>query len=92
MKPAVQFIARQSGWLSPFVFLFALAQGGYVCQGLWQGSGLHGYIIVGGNRFSSPTIISVWSAFIQALAFASLACLLFIANRRRSSPRVETRG
>ena len=73
MKPAVQLVARQSGWLVFFLVLFALMNGAYVCEGLWQGSGLHGYVIQHSAKGGPPRVVSVWLAFVQMLVLAGLA-------------------
>lgn len=81
MKSAVRFIARQSGWLFLLLVLFALADCAFVCKGLWQGGGLHGYIIQQGAKGGQPRLISVWVAFIQMLACVGLAGVLVIFGR-----------
>ena len=73
MKPAVRLIARQSGWLFLLLVVFAVLNAAYVCEGLWQGSGLHGYIIARGGRGGPPRVVSVWAAFVQMLAGVGLA-------------------
>ena len=59
----MQFMVRQSGWLAFFLVLFAVANAACVCEGLWQGSGLHGYIIERGGRGGPPHVVSVWAGF-----------------------------
>ena len=85
MRSAVQFVARQSGWLAFSLVLFALLNAAFVCEGLWQGSGLHGYVIQHGAKGGPPSVISVWAAFVQMLVFIGLAGVLLIVNRRRGS-------
>ena len=93
MKPAIQFVIRQSGWLAFLLFLFAVANGVYVCEGLRQGSGLHGYTIQH-RRYDAAYLVSTWAAFVQMLVSAGMAALFsYIALwSKRGSPRVETRG
>ena len=78
----MQFMVRQSGWLAFFLVLFAVANAACVCEGLWQGSGLHGYIIERGGRGGPPHVVSVWAAFNQMLVFAGLAGVLLVFGRR----------
>ena len=85
MRPAVQFIIRQSGWLAFSLILFALLNAAYVCEGLWQGAGLHGYIVGRGGRGGPPHMVSVWDAFVQMFAFTGLAGVPLVINRRRGS-------
>ena len=82
MRLAIQFVVRQSGWLAFSFVLFALLNAAYVCEGLWQGSGLHGYIIERGGRGGPPHVVSVWAAFNQMLVFAGLAGVLLVFGRR----------
>ena len=82
MKTVIQFVVRQSGWLAFFLLLFALANAAYVCQGLWQGSGLHGYTIQHRGKSGSAYIVSTWMAFIQMLVITGLAGVLLVINRR----------
>jgi len=63
MRLAIQFVVRQSGWLAFSFVLFALLNAAYVCAGLWQRSGLHGYIIGRGGRGGPPHVVSVWAGF-----------------------------
>ena len=85
MRSAIQFVVRQSGWAAFFLLLFALMQGWYVCEGLWQGSGLHGYTIQHRGKYGSGYVVSTWTAFILMLAFMGLAGVLLVINRRRRS-------
>jgi len=88
MKSAVRFIARQSGWLVLFLVLFALLNGAYVCEGLWQGSGLHGYTQQR-TKHGSAYMISTWTAFVQMLACVGLAGVLVIfCQRFGEAPRI----
>ena len=82
MRSAIQFVLRQSGWLAFFLFLFALVQGWYVCEGLWQGSGLYGYTLQHRNRYDSAFVVSTSAAFVRMLAFTGLAGVLLFINRR----------
>ncbi len=93
MRSAAQFIIRQSRSLAFVLLMFALLRGLEVCQGLWQGSGLHGYVVHYGKAHSGFTV-SVWAAFLQALALAGAAGLFAcIASwHRRRAPRAEARG
>ena len=93
MKSAARFIARQSGSLVLLLVLFALANGAYVCEGLWQGGGLYGYILERSAKGGPPRMVSVWAAFVQMLACVGLACVLVIFSRRyREVPRVAAQG
>ena len=85
MRLAIQFVLRQSGWLAFSLVLFALLNAAFVCEGLWQGSGLHGYIVGRGGRGGPPHVVSVWAAFVQMFAFAGLAGVLLVINRRKGS-------
>ena len=82
MRSAVQFVVRQSGWLAFFLLLFALLNAAHVCEGLWQGSGLHGYIVERGGRGGPPHMISVWAAFILMLVFTGLVGVLLAISAR----------
>ena len=81
MGSAGRFVVRQSGWLAFSFVLFALLNAVYVCERLWQGGGLHGYIIEGGGKGGPPHVVSVWAAFCQAWALAGLAGVLVVINR-----------
>ena len=84
MRQVFQFVIRQSGRLAFLFIVFALMNGAYVCQGLWQGVGLHGFVSRPGRVGSQPQLVSVWAAFVQMLAFAPLACVMLgISLRRR---------
>lgn len=92
MKPAVRLIARQSGWLVLFLVLFALTQGWYVCEGLWQGSGLRGYT-QHRDKYGSAYLVSTWKAFVQMLACIGLAGVLTIIIQRYGDvSRVTVQG
>ncbi len=75
MQATVQLVTRQSGWLV-FFALFALMNGAYVCEGLWQGGGLHGYVIQHSAKGGPPRVVPVWTAFVQMLVFVGLAGML----------------
>ena len=93
MKPAVRFIARQSGWLVLLLVLFALMNGAYVCEGLWQGGGLYGYILERSAKGGPPRMVPVWAAFVQMLAGVGLAGVLVIFGRRCGEvPQVAAQG
>ena len=85
MRSAVRFVVRQSGRLAFFLFLFALMNGVHVCEGLWQGSGLHGYTIQHRGRYGSAYVVSTWAAFIVMLAFMGLTGVMLVVNRRRGA-------
>ena len=73
------FIKRQSGFLSFFVFLFALERSKWVFLGLWHGSGLHGYVNTGsGPVGDTPSTISVWAAFAEAAILLAVAVALLL--------------
>ena len=92
MKSATRFIARQSGWLVLFLILFALTQGWYVCEGLWQGSGLHGYTLHR-EKYGSAYVLSTWRAFVQMLACVGLAgVLVVIGLKYAETPQVTAQG
>ena len=82
MRSALQFALRQSGVLAFALFVFALANAVYVCEGLWQGSGLHGYSIQHRGKYGSVYVVSTWTAFVQMLVSIGLAGVLLIINRR----------
>ena len=88
MRPAVQFVIRQSGRLAFLFFVFALMNGGYVGKGLWQGSGLYGSVFEPGYLGRQPHFVSVWAALVEMLAFAALACVLLgiSLRRKRTNP------
>ena len=95
MRSAVRFIVRQSGWLVFFLFLFALANAAYVCEGLGQGVGLYGYVIQHSAKGGPPRIVSVWAAFVQMLVFTGLAGVLLIIcwfNARHGLNPVAEKG
>lgn len=93
MKPATRLIARQSGWLVLLLVLFALANGAYVCEGLWQGGGLYGYILERSAKGGPPRMVSVWAAFVQMLACVGLAGVLVIFGLRYvETPQVTAQG
>ena len=87
MKAIVQLVIRQSGCLSGFLalsfLLLALMNGGYVCQGLWQGTGLHGYTTQMNNKYGF-SIVLTWDAFVQMFRFISLAVLFGLITLWRS--------
>ncbi len=74
-RAAVSWLIRQSGLLAFFCFLFALLNGWYVIEGLYQGGGLHGYTIQPGRR-GSPHLVSTWTAFVQMLALLGFGSAL----------------
>lgn len=76
MNAIFQFIMRQSGWLTFFLLLFAVLNGGYVSEGLWQGSGLHGFTLQPGAKGGPPRVVSTWTAFVEMLLFTGLASLM----------------
>ncbi len=74
MKSFVDAIAKRYLWLVLPLALFAVAQGLYVIEGLWQWVGLHGYFVDGGRGDGSQaTLHSVWGAFVTALGSLGLA-------------------
>jgi hypothetical protein len=87
MKNVYLFVIRQSGWLSFFLFLFALERAKWVALGLWHGSGLKGYVDTGsGPVGDTPSLIPVWSALIEAVLLMAIAlAFCFIAVRRKRS-------
>ena len=88
MTSITHFVIRQSSWLTLFSLLFVAVNGGYVCEGFWQGSGLHDYIVDTNAKGGSPYVVSVWSAMLRMLTF--LGCTAFfgmIASRRRRTMR-----
>jgi len=76
VQATVQLVTRQSGWLVFFFALFALMSGAYVCEGLWQGGGLHGYVIQHSAKGGPPRVVPVWTAFVPMLVFVGLAGML----------------
>ena len=93
MRPAVRFVIRQSGRLAYLIGVFALMNGTYVCKGLRQGSGLYGFVFEPSYLGRQPQLVSVWSAFVQMLAFAALACVLLGISlwRKRINPPCRER-
>ena len=89
MKATLQYTMRQSGRLASFCFIWALCMGAEVCQGLWQGGGLHGYVISCCARGGGPRVFAVWTAFIQALTALALACAFFVIGPSSRAKRVE---
>ncbi len=83
MKAAIQFIIRQSGWLAFYFLVFAVGCGTDVCIGLWQGSGLHGYVIHQGKT-RNGYVVPVWRSFMQAVVFLSCAALFGLIAVRRN--------
>ena len=79
MKAITQFIVRQSGWLTFFFLLFAVLNGVSVLQGLWQGVGLHGYLVQH-NKANGAYVVPVWRSFMQAGVFACLGSSMLIVN------------
>ena len=88
MNAILQFIMRQSGIAAFLCSGFALLQGFRVGEGLWQGSGLHGYVIELG-RAHNGQVVSVWTSFTNMLIALSLAGVFAIVTRlarRKSLP------
>ena len=77
MNAIFRFIMRQSGWLIFFLLLFASLNGGYVGEGLWQRSGLHGFTLQSGAKGGPAGVVSTWTAFVEMLLFIGLAALIF---------------
>ena len=84
IQAVVQFLRRQSAWLALSLLLFAVLNGAYVSQGIWQGTGLHGYIIEPGAKGGPPRVVSVWSALIWLLVFLGLAIVFGLSALRHS--------
>ena len=93
MDAIFQFIIRQSGFLAFLMLLFALANGWYVGEGLWQGSGLHGYTDDMNNKYGF-FIVWTWDAFIRMLICLGLAMLFGLIPLRKNgaSPNDERAG
>ena len=88
MKQLLQIIIRHSGTLAFGFFLFAAVSGIYVVEGLWQGSGLHGYTFQIGRRGVSSYLASTWTAFLQMLVCTTLGAMFtYIALRRAGGVR-----
>ena len=85
MKAVTPFIARQCTVAAFLCLGFALLQSFRVGEGLWQGSGLHGYIIELG-RAHNGQVVSVWASFVNMLIALSLAAFFGLTVRlsRRS--------
>jgi len=75
MNAIFQFVMRQSGYLAFFFLLLAVASGFDVCNGLWDGVGLHGYVIHQGKT-RNGYIVPVWRSFVQMIFFACLGCFM----------------
>jgi hypothetical protein len=89
MTATVQRVAR---FLALLLLMFALLRGMEVGQGLWQGSGLHGYIIHHGKANSGITV-SVWAAFVQTLALAGVSGLfagIFLWCKKKEPPMTNS--
>ena len=74
MASIVQLVIRVSGFVAFLLLLFAAGNGWYVCEGLWQGSGLHGYTDNMNNKYGF-FIVWTWDAFVRTLVFFGLAVL-----------------
>ncbi len=83
MTSITQFVIRQSGFLAFLLLLFAVANGWYVGEGLWQGSGLHGYTDNMNNKYGF-FIVWTWDAFIRMLVFFGLALIFGLIALWRS--------
>ncbi len=85
MKAVTQFVTRQCTIAAFLCLGFALLQSFRIGQGLWQGSGLHGYFIEI-TRGHSAHIISVWASFVNMLIALCLAAFFGLTVRlsRRS--------
>ena len=79
MKAAARFITRQSGWPAFLFLLYALLNGCYVCEGLWQGSGLHGYTVQSSTK-GFPHLVSTWASFVQMLVLTGLSAVMLGVN------------
>jgi hypothetical protein len=93
MKNLMSFVKRQSGFLSFFVFLFALERSKWVFLGLWHGGGLQGYVNSGsGPVGDTPSVVPVWIAFIEAIVLMTIAVLLLLIalHQKRSRTTVST--
>jgi hypothetical protein len=85
MKTAAQFISRQCTVIIMLCSGFALLQGFRVGEGLWQGSGLHGYVIELGKAHNGQ-VVSVWSSFIYMLIALGLAAFFGLIARLSRRP------
>jgi hypothetical protein len=83
MKAFAQLIVRQSGTVAFLCLAFAFLQGMRVCEGFWQGSGLHGYVIEKGKA-NMGQMFSVWGSFLNMLAAIGLAILFGLISPRRN--------
>ena len=83
MQAITHFVTRQSGFLAFLLLLFAVANGWYVCEGLWQGGGLHGYTDNMNNKYGF-FIVWTWDAFMRMLVFFGLAVVFGLIALWRS--------
>ena len=83
MASIVQLVIRVSGFVAFLLLLFAAGNGWYVCEGLWQGSGLHGYTDNMNNKYGF-FIVWTWDAFIRLLVFFGFAVLFGLIALWRS--------
>ncbi len=85
MNTVIQFVARQCTVAAFLCLGFALLQSFRVGEGLWQGSGLRGYVIEFGKGHNEQ-IISVWTSFVNMLIALGLATFFGLTVRlsRRS--------
>ena len=80
MSAFIRFIIRQSGWLALLLFVFAIGNSWSLGVGLWQGNGLHGFVIEPGAKGGPPRVVSVWASFVQMLVSLGLVVLLLGLN------------
>jgi hypothetical protein len=93
MQAIIQLVIRMSGFLAFLLLLLAVENGWFVCEGLWQGSGLHGFTDNMNNKYGF-FIVWTWDAFIRMLVFFGLAALFglitlqkYHALKRTATPR-----
>lgn len=90
MNTVIRFIARQCTVAAFLCLGYALLQSFRVGEGLWQGSGLHGYITEI-SKGHNEQIVSVWASFVKLLIAAGLAGF-FGLTVRLSRRSLNTRG
>ena len=84
MKTVYLFVICQSGWVSFFLFLFALECAKWVVLGLWHEGGLKGYVNTGSGPIGdTPSLIPMWSAFVEAVLITALASAFWLIAVRR---------
>ena len=88
MNSIFQFIRRQSSIAAFLCLGFALLQSVRVGEGLWRGSGLHGYVFEPGKAHNGQ-LMSVWDALLNMRIALGLATFLACSRGQRGSSSTE---